>query len=60
MASYINIKPVGSRPRVLYRLGKVHKVTKNGLTPFRPIFSAICTPTNKLEKNFTTIFDTIN
>ena len=33
-AAYKNIKPVGSRPGVLYELGKVHKETKNGLPPF--------------------------
>ena len=33
-ATYKNIKPVGSRPDVLYELGKVHKETKNGLPPF--------------------------
>ena len=35
--TYKNIKPVGSRPGVLYGLGKVHKGTKNGLPPFSPI-----------------------
>ena len=36
----MNIKPVGSRPVILYGLGKVHKETKNGLPHFRPILSA--------------------
>ena len=49
-ATYKNIKPVGSRSDVLYGLGKVHKETKNGLPPFRPILSAISTPTYKLAK----------
>ena len=49
-ATYKNIKPVGSRPGVLYRLGKVHKEINNGLQPFRPISSAISTPTYKLAK----------
>ena len=49
-AAYKNIKPVGSRPGVLYELGKVHKETKNGLPPFRPILSVIGTPTYKLAK----------
>ena len=40
-ATYKNIKPVASRPGVLYGLGKVHKEIKNGLPPFRPILSAI-------------------
>ena len=43
--TYKNIKPVGSRPGILYGLGKVHKKTKNGLRPFHPIFSATDTPT---------------
>ena len=47
-ATYKNIKPVGSRPGVLYRLGKVHKQAKNRLSPFRPILSTIGTPTYKL------------
>ena len=40
----------GSRPGVLFGLGKVHKETKNGLPPFRPIFSTIGTPAYKLAK----------
>ena len=44
-ATYKNIKPVGSRPGVLYGLGKVHNEINNGLPPFRPILSAIGTPT---------------
>ena len=49
-ATYKNIKPVGSRPGVLYRLGKVHKEAKNGLPLFRPILSAIGTLTYRLAK----------
>ena len=48
--TYKYIKPVGSRPGILYGLGKVHKEPKNGLPPFRPILSAIGTPTYKLAK----------
>ena len=48
--TYKNIKPVGSRPGVLYGLGKVYKETKNGLPPFHPILSAIGMPTYKLAK----------
>ena len=55
-ATYKNIKPVGSRPGILYGLGKVHKEAKIGLPPFRSILSAIRTPTYK----FTTTFDNIN
>ena len=49
-ATYKNINPVGSRPGVLFELGKVHEVTKNGLPPFCPILSAIDTPTYTLAK----------
>ena len=50
-ATYTNIKPVGSRQGVLYELGKVHKETKNGLPPFRPILSAIGDSTYKLAES---------
>ena len=44
---YKNIKPVGSRPGVLYGLGKIHKETRNGIPS---ILSATGTPTYKLAK----------
>ena len=47
-STYKSIKPVGSRPGILYGLGKIHEETRNGLPPFRPILSAIGTPTYKL------------
>ena len=53
-ATYKNIKPVGSRPCILYGLGKVQKETKNGLPPFRPIWPAVGTPTYKLGTPFLT------
>ena len=49
-ATYQNIKPVGSRPGILYGLEKVLKEIKNGLSPFHPILSAIGTPTDRLAK----------
>ena len=49
-ATYKNIKPVGFRPNILYGLGKIHKETRNGIPPFRPILSAIGTPTYNLAK----------
>ena len=49
-STYKSIKPVGSRPGILYGLGKIHKETRNGIPPFRPILSAIGTPTYKLAK----------
>ena len=48
--TYKNIKPVGSKPGVLYGLEKVHQEAKNAILPFRPILSAIGTPTYKLAK----------
>ena len=36
--------------RLAYGLGQIHKETRNGLSPFRPILSAIGTPTYKLAK----------
>ena len=44
---YKNIKPVGSRPGVLYGLGKIHEETRNGIPS---ILSATGTPTYKLAK----------
>ena len=49
-ATYKNIKSVGSRSDVLCGLAKVHQQAKNGLSPFRPILSAIGTTTYKLAK----------
>ena len=42
--------PIGSRPGILYGLGKVHKEPANGIPKFRPILSAIGTPTYNLSK----------
>ena len=49
-STYKSIKPVGSRPGILYGLGKIHKEPCNGIPPFRPILSAIGTPTYNLAK----------
>ena len=49
-STYKIIKPVGSRPGILYGLGKINKETRNGIPPFRPILSAIGTPTYNLAK----------
>ena len=40
----------GTKPGSLYGSAKVHKPLINGLPPFRPILSAIGTPTYKLAK----------
>ena len=47
---YKKIKAVGSRPGVLYGLCKVHKAIFDVCLPFRPILSAIGTPTYKIAK----------
>ena len=54
---YKQLKPVGSRPGVLYGLCKVHKDRTNGLEvpPFRPIPSAIRTCAYNLAKFFVSI-----
>ena len=47
---YKNIKAVGSRPGILYGICKVHKTITDICPPFRPILSAIGTPSYKLAK----------
>ena len=49
-STYKSIKPVGYRPVILYGLRKIYQETRNGLPRFRPILSAIGTPTYKLGK----------
>ena len=41
---------VGSRPGILYRLGKIHNETLDWIPPFWPTLSAIGTSTYKLAK----------
>ena len=48
--TYNKLRPVGSKLGTLYGSAKVHKPLINGLPPFRPILSAIGTPTYKLAK----------
>ena len=48
--TYKSIKPVVSRAGILYGLGQIHKETRNGIPPFRPMLSTIGTPTYKLAK----------
>ena len=47
---YKKIKAVGSRPGFLYGLCKIHKAIVDTYPPFRPILSAIGTPTYKTAK----------
>ena len=51
MDQYKKIKAVGSRPGILYGLRKVHKAITDVCLPFRPILSAIGTPSYKLAKS---------
>ena len=48
--TYHKLKPVGSKPGKLHGSAKVHKPLEIGLLLFRPIASAIGTPTYKLAK----------
>ena len=48
--TYNKLRPVGSKLGTLYGSAKVHKALINALPPFRPILSAIGTPTYKLAK----------
>ena len=45
-----SLKPVGTRPGIMYGSCKVHKASVGNFPPFRPIFSALNTPTYKLAK----------
>ena len=49
------MKPHGSQPGILYGLCKVHKIVTEGIPPFRPILSAINTPSYHLAKFFVPI-----
>ena len=44
------VKPVGTRPGIMYGNCKVHKKQVDGSSPFRPILSALQTPTYNLAK----------
>ena len=45
---YKELGPSDSRPGIMYGLAEVHKILTDGLPSFRPILSAISTPTYKL------------
>ena len=45
-----SLKPVGTRPGVMYGSCKVRKVSVVNCPPFRPILSVLNTPTYKLAK----------
>ena len=47
---YKDLSPSDSRPGIMYGVAKVDKIVTDGLPSFRPILSAIGTPTYKLAK----------
>ena len=47
---YKDLSPSGSRPGIMYGTAKVRKIVTNGRPSFRPILSAIGTPTYRLGK----------
>ena len=49
---YDDLHPAGSSPGILYGRAKTHKSVKDSIPSFRPISSAIGTPTYKLSKFF--------
>ena len=54
-----SLLPVGSQPGKLYGLCKVHKEAIDGCPPFRPIISAINTPSYNLAKFLLPILEPI-
>ena len=54
-----SLKPVGTRPGIMYGLCKVHKDIIDNYPPFRPILSAINTPTYKLAKFLVSILKSL-
>ena len=51
------VKPVGTRPGIMYRNYKVHKQQIDGCPPFRPILLALQTPTYNLAKFLVSILN---
>ena len=52
-----HLKPVGTRPVIMYGSCKVHRKCVDGCPPFRPILSALKTPTYKLAKYLVSILE---
>ena len=52
-----HLKQVGTRPGIMYGSCKVHKKCVDGCPPFRPILSALQTPTYKLAKYLVPILE---
>ena len=53
------LKPVGTRPGIMYRLCKIHIDILANCRPFRPILSAINTPTYRLAKFFVPVLESL-
>ena len=51
------VKPVGNRPGIMYRNCKVHKQQVDSCSLFRPILSALHTPTYNITKFLVPIFN---
>ena len=51
------IKPVGTRPGIMYENCKVHKQQVDGYSPFRPILSALQTLTYNLARFLVSILN---
>ena len=52
-----HLKPVGTRPGIMYGSCKMHKKCVDGSPPFRPILSALQTPKYKLVKYLVPILE---
>ena len=57
--TYNRLLPKGSQPGKMYGLCKVHKSSVDGCPPFRPILSAIGTPTYNIAKFLIPILEPI-
>ena len=47
---FYKLSPAGSQPGILYGSAKIHKALINNIPKFRPILSAINTPTYNIAK----------
>ena len=54
-----HLKTLGTRPGIMYHYCKVHKKCVNGCLSFRPILSALQTPTYKLAKYLVPILEAL-
>ena len=52
-----HVKPLGTRPGIMYGSCKVHTKCVDGCRPFRPILSALQTPTYKLGKSLVSVLE---